>query len=274
MNKELIIQLILLFLITQSIGLVTGNFLIEQSIHATIVTDNPEDVENSFGLILGILIFTAGLLALLKYAPEWIIGLFLKGMETMAIFGTSLLVLMPLLLKDEIILGIAILFVALRIFLRKNNLIKNLASVVASAGAGALIGASLGVTPIILFIILLAIYDYIAVFKTKHMITLAKGVTKKNLSFTYTLPTKQHNFELGTGDMVIPLTFAVSVLGTQTATGIEKFVIPSLILIASLIGLILTLHYCSLKKDRVLPALPLQTALMIIVFGITKLIGF
>ena len=51
MNKQLIIQLIIIFVLTQGIGLYAGNFMIEQDIHTTLVTDNPDDVENSIGLM-------------------------------------------------------------------------------------------------------------------------------------------------------------------------------------------------------------------------------
>ncbi|MFH1391615.1 MAG: presenilin family intramembrane aspartyl protease [Candidatus Diapherotrites archaeon] len=274
MNKQLMTQLLIIFILTQGIGLFAGNFLIEQDIHTTLVTDNPDDVENSIGLMVWILGFTAILLLLIKFAPGWLLGLLLKLIESMAIFGTSIIVLMPTLIADEIILVIAIVFVILRIIFKEHLLLRNASSIVAAAGAGALIGASLGVIPMLVFIVLLGIYDFIAVFKTKHMVTLAKGVTKKNLAFTYALPTKEHQFELGTGDMVIPLAFAISVLATQTNTTILRFAPSIAILIASLVGLIITLDYASKNKGKPLPALPLQTALMVLVFGISKLIGF
>ncbi|MAG18152.1 MAG: hypothetical protein CL944_01625 [Candidatus Diapherotrites archaeon] len=274
MNKQLIIQLIIIFVLTQGIGLYAGNFMIEQDIHTTLVTDNPDDVENSIGLMVWILGFTAILLILIKFAPEWLLTILLKGIESMAIFGTTLIVLLPTGIVDEIILLIAIVFVVLRIIFKEHLLLRNASSIVAAAGAGALIGASLGVIPILVFIVLLGVYDYIAVFKTKHMVTLAKGVTKKNLAFTYALPTKEHKFELGTGDMVIPLAFAISVLATQTTSGLVKFIPSVAILIASLAGLIITLDYASKNKGKPLPALPLQTVLMVLVFGITKILGF
>src|SRR3989344_7206413 len=183
---------------------------------------------------------------------------------------------MPFTESGLVILGLALLLVLSRILLSKNVFLRNVSSIVAAAGGGALVGASLGVVPVIVFLVLLSIYDFIAVFKTKHMVTLAKGITKKNLSFTYALPTKEHQFELGTGDMVIPLAFAASVLGATSKTIPEPYnFIPSIaILIASLAGLIITLNYASLKTGRALPALPLQTILMLIAFGLAKLAGF
>ncbi|MCH7902563.1 hypothetical protein IIC68_02300 [archaeon] len=275
MNKELIVQLIIIFLLTQGIGLFVGDFLIGEDIRTTIITDDPNDVENSIALFVWILVFTGVLIIIIKFAPEWLLTVLLKGIESLAIFGTTIIVLLPTLLVDEIILIIAILFVGSRIIFNKNLLLRNASSIVAAAGAGALIGVSLGITPILVFIILLSVYDFIAVFKTKHMVILAKGVTKNNLAFTFALPTKEHQFELGTGDMVIPLAFSISVLATNSHIIFPLNFVPSIaILIASLVGLIITLHYASLKKGTALPALPLQTILMLLMFGVSKLAGF
>ena len=127
-----------------------------------------------------------------------------------------------------------------------------------------------------MLLVLLSVYDYVAVFKTKHMVTLAKSVTKKNLSFTYALPTKEHQFELGTGDLVMPLVFATSVLAsTKPLYPFPQYLVPpTLILLASLTGLILTISYLSKRIGKALPALPPQTALMIAAFFLSKLIGF
>ena len=113
-----------------------------------------------------------------------------------------------------LILPLAI--VIARFVFRKNIWLRNLASILAAAGAGPLIGYNFGIIPVALFLVILAGYDIIAVFYTKHMVTLAKSITKKNLAFTFALPTTDHQFELGTGDMVIPLVFAVSVLTETT----------------------------------------------------------
>jgi presenilin-like A22 family membrane protease len=140
----------------------------------------------------------------------------------------------------------------------------------AAAGAGPLIGYNFGIIPVALFLVILAGYDIIAVFYTKHMVTLAKGITKKNLAFTFALPTKEHDFELGTGDMVIPLVFAVSVLVETTQHFSFPFALisPVIILWGSLTGLLLTIQYSSTHVGKALPALPLQTAIMFLMLGL------
>jgi presenilin-like A22 family membrane protease len=275
MNTSLISKLIFLFIITQSLGLYVGSALIS-SIEVgdleqpSIITDNPDDIENGVFLIGYILVMTGILLFVIKYVKT---GFVFRFIETIAVFGAAFIVF-------AVFVGDAGLFLALAVIIAKNiwkkNIhIRNLASVLATAGVGALIGISLGLLPILVFIVLLSIYDIIAVFGTKHMVVMAKHLTKKNLAFTYAIPTKDHQFELGTGDLVIPLALSVSVLQNGINAGVQHpFVLPIAILIASLIGLILTLEYVSKKVGTAVPALPPQTLLMIIVFGIGKVVGF
>lgn len=280
MNRMLLVQLVLLFIITQAIGLYVGNTyikVIEEHPEArpTIVTDNPEDPINSIALFAYVLGFTAVLLIVIKFIKGRLLYWLFKAFESLAIFGTSVIVFAAF-YDNTIVILFALILVALRNIYAKNLWLRNASSVIAVAGAGALIGITLGIFPILIFMVVLAVYDLIAVFKTKHMVTLAKSIVKKNLSFTYALPTKEHTFELGTGDMVIPLTFAVSVLAaTKVAVSFPYYWIPPVaILLASLIGLLWTIDYVSKRVGKALPALPPQTVLMLVTYGLLKLAGF
>ena len=284
-NTSLLLQLTVIFIITQGLGLIVAGLFLQNNLHATLLTENPEDIENSLGLIVWIVVFSGILLLLMRFLKEKMLYLVLKTIESLAIFGTAYLILSVIIFtatgnaEFSDIAGICfgILLVALRIIFAKNVLLRNITSVFATAGAGALIGVSLGIWPTIVLLVLLSAYDFIAVFKTKHMVRLAKSVTSKNLSFTYALPTPSHQFELGTGDLVMPLVFASSALTYSQAAGAPypAYFIPSIvILIASYIGLIATLHYVSRHEGTALPALPPQTALMLVAFAITKVAGF
>ena len=59
MKKELFIQLVVLFVLTQTIGLIVADTLIKEEVTVTIITDNPDDIENSVGLFAYILVVTA-----------------------------------------------------------------------------------------------------------------------------------------------------------------------------------------------------------------------
>jgi presenilin-like A22 family membrane protease len=277
MNKKLLLQLVVLFCVTQLIGLATGLALIKMQVHPTIVTDNPQDISNAVGLIVYILIFTAVLLIVIKFVKGIV---FFKALEALAIFGASWLVFDATIgqLSGIIWLGLAlaVLLIVLRNVFRKNIWLRNVSTILAAAGVGAIVGVALGLVPVLVFVIALGVYDFIAVFKTKHMVTLAKAITKKNLAFTYALPTKEHTFELGTGDMVVPLAVAVSVLADSFARfPYPQSLVPSvLVLIGSLAGLLWTINYASGRVGRALPALPPQVVAMLIMLGVSKLIGF
>ena len=280
MNKKLLLELVVLFVVTQTIGLATGYFFVQYfqlfpQERPGIVSQNPEDIGNSVGLIVWILFSTAIMLIAIKFFKGKMLAILLKVLEAFVIFGASWIVF-SIFLGDFLGLALAIALVACKNIFKKNLMVRNVASVFATAGAGALIGTIFGIVPVLLFIVLLSVYDYIAVFKTKHMVTLAKAITKKNLAFTYALPTKEHKFELGTGDLVIPLTFSVSVLMESTKTLQHPLVLlPSIVvLIASLLGLIVTIDYVSKRIGTAVPALPLQTGFMVIAFFAMKIAGF
>jgi len=267
MNKKLLFYLTVIFLVTQALALYVGTGLISMELErGGLVNENPDDPINSIGLFVYILGSTAVILLIIKFYKG---DLLFKLLESLLVFLTSWIVI-SFIVGDEIALILALVLVITRWIYKKNILLRNIASVLAAAGAGAIIGYQLGVIPVILFLVILAGYDIIAVFYTKHMVSLAKAITKKNLAFTFALPTKEHQFELGTGDMVIPAVFAVSVLVQTTKYFDFPFALisPIIVLWGSLVGLILTLHYCSSKVGKALPALPLQTAIMLIMLAL------
>ncbi len=275
MARHLFRKMVLLFTVTQLIGLGVGTVLIGEIASGnleqpTIITDNPDDPVNALGLIAGIIFFTGFLLLFM---------LFFKGaklfrlMELFVLFTASVIVFASFI--PEMAFTFTIYLIALRLLFPKNVLIRNVAAVISIGGVGALIGVSLGVMPVLVFLILLSVYDFIAVFKTKHMVTLAKGITGKNLAFTVAIPTEEHQFELGTGDLVLPLVFAVSVMKAGQHLGYPLYLVPALmVLAASLIGLLLTINYLQTRIGKALPALPPQAILMIAAWLLSKALGF
>ncbi len=96
-------------------------------------------------------------------------------------------------------------------------------------------------------LVALIAYDYIAVYKTKHMLTLAEGVTDLNLPILFVLPTKlnysyirnkakikelkegeRETFIMGLGDTVMPTILAVSANVFVAAPGIGPVNFPAL----------------------------------------------
>jgi presenilin-like A22 family membrane protease len=133
--------------------------------------------------------------------------------------------------------------------------LKNAAAILATAGVGVIFGISLGLVPLILFLILLSVYDFLSVFATKHMVEMANFIVKKDLAFTITAKAppprpgeKEQRVDLGTGDMIAPIMLEVSALSISPVASL-------LVLAGSLVSLwlFLTLVW---KKKMVLPALP------------------
>ncbi len=62
--------------------------------------------------------------------------------------------------------------------------------IVMGAGAAALFGVSFGPFPAILFLLILAVYDAISVYGTKHMLTLAEGIMDLNVPVVLVVPTQ------------------------------------------------------------------------------------
>lgn len=268
-------KLVIIFLVAQLLGLWVGaSFIHEIAIgemeRPSVMTDDPDDPLNALALIGGILFFTAVLLVFMFFFKG---GFLFRAMEVLVVFTASILVFASFI--PSVAFLFAVYLVALKLLFPSNVLVRNVAATISVAGVGALIGVSLGVIPVLVFLILLSVYDFIAVFKTKHMVTLAKGISNKNLAFTVAIPTKEHQFELGTGDLVLPLVFAVSVMASNQGLGFPYFVVPALlILAASLIGLLFTIGYVKKHVGKALPALPPQAVLMILAWLLTKALGF
>ncbi len=269
----------------------------------SIINDNPDDILNSLFIFAYILILTG---LILIFAKRFSIGWLIAILDSFLIFFTFALLFSYLLTFILYAFGIpnyfAILLALALVFLRrlipKNKMIKNIVAIGAISIVGVLLGAALGIYPMILLLIILSIYDLVAVFKTKHMITLAKTFEKENTSFSLTLLAQikkkaknlasrvkktvkrktsiskgknlakqeveipnsdKKTFELGTGDLVLPLAFFVTILKYST---INKAV---LCVFAAYLGLALTIRYSYYTK-KPMPALPFQSLLMIIAY--------
>ncbi len=259
--------IILMFLATQFLGLYVGNEYMRSIKRGELAPalPQPEKVENSFILFLYIIIVTIIILFTVRIWKGVV-----RGLEAFVVFFSSWFVfdfLFPFGIgMFSIGLFLALLLTIWKV-LKPSILSQNVAAVISGAGVGSLLGGSLGLLPSLIFIIILSIYDFISVFITKHMVRLAKIVTEKPTAFTIAAPhkfkkpvyipfkktkKKVHVFQLGVGDMVIPLMFSVSLL--------SKFSILNSIItmIGSLIALFFLITF-TIKKPQVLPALPFIT---------------
>jgi presenilin-like A22 family membrane protease len=259
--------LIAFFLITQFLGLYVGNEYIKliRTGEVPPALEHPESIENSFYLFGYIIVATIGILILIKIRKS-----FLRILEAFVIFMASWFTFDFLIPLDIWYLSLGF-FLALILtawkMLRPSIINQDIAAIISGAGVGALLGASLGVLPSIVFILILSCYDFVSVFITKHMIHMAKALTERPTAFTVAAPhkfkkltyvgikkakKKFHIFQLGVGDMVIPLMFSVSVLNKFSLINAIAAIIGSTLALLSLI-------YFMSKKPQPMPALPFIT---------------
>ncbi len=219
------------------------------------VVQNPDNPFSSLQIFLYVLVSTAVLLILLKYRLGFIIQAFIY----FGLFGGLSLTLWGLLGDIGFMLAIPLMIIA--IWKRNNLAVTDALLILSIPGIGSWLGASLSFIPALILLIGLAVYDLIAVFGTKHMVTLAEGA-KGKIPLMFAIPVGDRVLGLGTGDLAIPLVFSVSVLRDYSMT---QAITTSL---GGLLGLMALFFYILNKKDIVLPALPPITVGLILGYAV------
>ncbi|MBD3260174.1 MAG: hypothetical protein GF334_00590, partial [Candidatus Altiarchaeales archaeon] len=137
---------------------------------------------------------------------------------------------------------------AIFILYHRKMVVANNTLLLAISGLGGFLGAQLDLIPAFILLALLSVYDFIAVFGTKHMVTLAKEGSKQ-LPLLFSIPVGERRMGLGTGDLAIPIVFTAAVARTSIQSGILTAVTGS-------IGLATLFYYTTNKENVTLPALP------------------
>lgn len=263
MDKH-IARILAMFLAAQLLGLFVGVQLIGEPTYGEWnVTPNqqPGDVGNSV-LFLFYVVVTALIIVLVIRYLRWATFMF-RVLEFVMIFITSSIVFFVILYYFQVpnayeITAALSLGLASFKFIRPE--IKNLTAVISSAAVGALFGFSFDILPTLIFVAMISIYDFAAVFVTKHMVYMAKELSKMDLSFTVSSRERRYVkekgreeefcVELGSGDMAIPLMLAVSAYKISFSL-VDSFSV----ILGSSIGLCIVLYYVT-KRRVFLPALP------------------
>ena len=185
----------------------------------------------------------------------------------------------------------ALLALALVVLKYKIPKLRNVTAIIASVGVGVVLGVSFSFLAAFIFMIILAVYDFVAVFITKHMIALGNMAIENNLSFlimvneleavplsslnakerkeyaeSKTELKKQGGIMAKVMDSNMVPVAARTALGTgdlamplMLAIAAYKvnlnFVLSFVIIIGALLGLILTMFILR-KYKRALPAIP------------------
>jgi len=258
---KLVYSLLLFFLLAQIVGIFTGYTILRDMagnpyVSGLVVTSNTQDPMNALFFIAYTLVGAVVIvLVIRKFKLNMI---FFRAMEFVLIATSSSLVfyavLRMMLGYDISTLGGAVLGLAFSTAKYFKPDLKNPAAILATAGVGVVFGISMGVLPVLLFLALLSIYDFLSVFVTRHMVEIANYIIAKDLAFTVTAKeveprTKEvKRIDLGTGDLIAPVMMEVSILPYSPLAAL--FVMIGSV---SAMALFLTLVW---KKKLVLPALP------------------
>jgi len=273
---RLLSSMLALFIIAQVLGILTGTIIIRDLtenpyVSSMVVTTDGENPLNAL-FFLGYILLGAGMMIFFIRRFKLFSYIF-RLMEFSLVASASSIVFYAFLrmfsgfdISTFAGVVIAIFFSAAKAV---NPGLKNAAAILATAGVGVIFGISLGLVPLLIFLMMLSIYDFLSVFATHHMVEMANFIVKRDLAFTITArapPEKagqrEQRIDLGTGDMIAPIMMEISLLSYSPIATLFVFFGASISL-----GAFLVLVW---KKRMVLPALPP------IVLGMTTslLIGF
>jgi presenilin-like A22 family membrane protease len=193
--------------------------------------EDPTSVANPFIFLAILLVFTLFLLVLLRFGVKRLLGAIIAislFFTFIYVFGAIIAYVVP----SYGFAGIAVLAlstVATVILYRFPEwyIIDSL-GILLAAGVASIFGISLSIIPVIILLALLAAYDAIAVYRTKHMITLAEGVLSERAPILFVVPRRRDYsfikegvaigaeergaFIIGMGDLIMPSILVVSAL--------------------------------------------------------------
>jgi presenilin-like A22 family membrane protease len=257
--------------------------------------DNPV---NPLFYIVMILIITGIVLILIKYGK----GRIIQAIFLTSVFITIFIMFIPLIYLvfpsvNAALLGSLAMAVAmvLALIIHPEWYVVDIVGITVAAGVTAILGMSLGILPAMIFLIVLAVYDAISVYKTKHMLTLAEGVSPLGLPVLFVVP-KKGGFKMaslkgksitaegeereavfmGLGDSVIPGILVVSAFmflpSSSGSIDFANLIVALGTVIGSFIGYLLLMRL--VYKGKPQAGLPLLNGGALLGFALSYIIVF
>lgn len=252
-----------------------GSILISLPVQAAGITafEDPTSIANPFVFIAILLVFTGFLLVLIRFDMKKVIAAII-GLSIFLTFGYIFTALVTAALGTTdlamvLVLVLSLMATALLYVYPEWYVIDSL-GILIGAGVASIFGVSLDILPVIILLVLLAVYDAISVYKTKHMITLAEGVIDLKTPILFVVPKRRDYsfirdgigkldeggergaFIIGMGDLIMPSILVVSAnvfLNGWRLAGIIN--LPALgAILGSLVGLGILLSYVASGKPQ------------------------
>ena len=217
------------------------------------VFQDPKSTSNPFVYMILILAFTALLLLAIKKNHGWIISGFIQLSIALSIYYLVVAFLPPILAL------LPTLAVLLLIRYYPEWYVVDAFGIAVSAGISSLFGVSMTTLPTLMLLIILAVYDAISVYKTRHMVSLAEGVIKMKAPLLFVVPksrgysfmkdqsllakdgdghqgagqadgakAKRGAYFLGLGDAIIPTILVISANTSLPAGGLFGVNLPAM----------------------------------------------
>ena len=279
---KITLLLVFIFFIAQVIGLSVTNKYIDHK--ATEISGNvtfealpynlerPEIEESSsyIYLLVAIIVVTLLLLLIIRFKKIglWKLWFFLAVFFTMAIAFSAFI--------PQAVAAILALILAIMKIYRPTTIINNSTEIFIYGGLAAIFVPVINIFAAFMLLILISIYDVIAVRYTKHMVKLAEFQTKSNVFAGLMIPYEWKKGKiktkgkgvgekgakiavLGGGDIGFPLLFAGVVMKSLMLSNPELIGFLKALIIPVFVSLALLYLLASAKKDKFYPAMPYLT---------------
>ena len=245
------------------------------------VFQDPASIFNPIVYVLLILIFTAVLLLAMRLKGEWLVSGFIQISIAVTIFFV-ISAISPLWLAI-----ISTLIVMLLLHYYPEWYILDAFGILVCAGVTTLLGVSMTVLPVIILLVVLAVYDAISVYKTRHMVSLAEGAIKMKAPLLFVVPkSRDYSFRhsnlgpispgegkdrrergayfLGMGDAIIPSILVISASLSYPAGDILALNLPTVgAMLGTYAGFLLLM---TTSRDRPQAGLPFLNSGVILGF--------
>ncbi len=243
------ILLVLLFFLAHTIGLLVVNHYLEEDLPYNIQKPEIDEQVSYIPIFIMILLGTILALILIRFRANrlWKFWFLFSVVITLSIAFSSFLV-------SSIAFILALLLALIRLY-KPNPLVHNFTELFIYGGLAAVFVPILNLFSVSILLILISIYDFIAVFKTKHMIKLAKFQTNSKIFTGLSLPYKREKEKkistaiLGGGDIGFTLLFSGVIL--------KFYSLPSALLVSGITTLALLGLFYYGRKNKFYPAMPI-----------------
>lgn len=257
-NYKVISLMLILFLLAQVVGLVVVDYYITSDLPLGIEKPDFEPNTSFIPLFFFILVATFIILLIFKLELFWLWR-----------FWFFISVLVTLIISFNVFFGIlfAIIFAFVltlwRLFI-PNPIVHNFTELFIYGAMATIFVPILNLWSIFILLILISIYDYIAVRKTKHMVKMAKSQTKAKLFAGLAVPYEKNVAILGGGDIGFPLLFAAVVMINFNLNlfDFRTYIVPLFS------GLMLFTLFTFGEKKKYYPAMPYITLGCVLGLGI------